>query len=284
MRNISLCSRIAFLIALCASPLWAQDKPSFDFKELQGPTTAQLGGFAEIQVPTGYSFVDGKTVRTLMEASGQLVSENVVGSIGPTNADWSVIFYFEDIGYVKDNDKDKLDADKLLKDFKAGTEQANAYRKKHGSPPIYVTGWLLPPRYNSETHNLEWAIKGTCEGEELLNYDTRLLGRKGVMSVKLIVDPKDFQTTFPVFTNLMAGYKFSSGQTYAEYKPGDKVAKYGLGALVLGGAAVGAAKLGLFAALAAFFKKGWKLVVIGLVAIAAAAKKILNKITGNSPD
>ena len=232
-------------------------------------------------MPTGYSFVDGKTVRSLMEASGQPVSENVVGSIGPTNADWSVIFYFDDIGYVKDDDKDKLDADKLLKQFQEGTEQANAYRKKHGNPPIYVTGWQVPPRYNSETHNLEWAIKGTCEGEELLNYDTRLLGRKGVMRVKLIVDPKEFPTTFPVFTNLMAGYKFNSGESYAEYKPGDKVAKYGLGALVLGGAAVGAAKLGLFAWLAVFLKKGWKVVVIALVAIAAGAKKILNKITGN---
>ena len=38
-----------------------------------------------------------------------------------------------------------------------------------------------------------------------------------------------------------------SGERYAEYRPGDKIAKYGLAALVTGGAAVVAVKTGLFA-------------------------------------
>lgn len=259
---------------------FAAEGPGSKPHEIEGPAKTTLGAHAEFTIPQGYSFLDGKTVKAWLEAAGQPVSEDIVGSVGPTNAEWSVIFYFDDCGYVKDDDKDKLDADKLLKQFQKATEEANEYRAKSGNPPIHVTGWEVPPRYNPETHNLEWAIRGTCENENILNYDTRLLGRKGIMKVKLIVDPKEFAATLPVFTNMMSGFKFVTGETYAEYKPGDKIAKYGLGALVLGGAAVGAAKLGLLGPVILFFKKGWKLLIVAVVAVASFFKKIFNKITG----
>jgi len=79
---------------------------------------------------------------------------------------------------------------------------------------------------------------------------------------------------------LLAGYSFSTGQTYAEYRPGDKVAKIGLAALVLGGAAVGAAKLGLFGPLLLFIKKAWKIVVVGVAALAASLKKFVARLFG----
>jgi uncharacterized membrane-anchored protein len=113
-----------------------------------------------------------------------------------------------------------------------------------------------------------------------VNYNTRVLGRKGVMEVVLVVDPANLAATLPEFRSVIAGHKFQSGESYAEYRPGDKIAKYGLGALVLGGAAVGAAKLGLFASLAVFFKKAWKLVIIGVIALAGAFKSMFNKLTG----
>jgi uncharacterized membrane-anchored protein len=273
------------LLFSLASAFGADDDAENNIKTLSGPATATLGGVAEINVPAGFEFIDGKTLRLLMERIGQPESEALVGSIAPTNAEWSVIFYYDDSGYVKDDDKDKLNADKLLQDYREGTEAANKHRAKAGFPPIHVVGWELPPRYNSETHNLEWALRGTSEGEEILNYDTRLLGRRGVMSVKLIVSPKEYAATIPAFTNLMAGYKYNGGETYAEYRKGDKLAKYGLGALVIGGAAVGAAKLGLLAGLAVILKKAWKLVVIAVVAVIALFRKIIGRIVNgrNAP-
>jgi uncharacterized membrane-anchored protein len=80
---------------------------------------------------------------------------------------------------------------------------------------------------------------------------------------------------------MLTGYSFQSGQSYAEFRSGDKVAKYGLAALVLGGAAVGAAKLGLFAWVAVLLKKGWKLIIIAVAAVAGAIKKVFAKIKGS---
>ncbi len=275
-RNSALLRICGFLFV--ALPLLAQDAKKPELELLHGPATAKLGAVAQVEVPAGFVFIDGKSLRELLKAVGEPVSDDLLGSLDPTNGDWSVMFSFQDIGYVKDDDKDKLNADKLLQEFKDGTEAANKIRARSGIPPIHVLGWEQPPKYNEISHNLEWAIRGACEGREILNYDTRILGRKGVMQVKLIVEPNRFASTLPAFTNLIAGYKFQSGNTYAEYRPGDKVAKYGLAALVVGGAAVGAAKLGLLSSVLIFFKKAWKLLVVAFVAVIGFFKKLLSRL------
>lgn len=262
----------------------AQETNLLNSRALHGPAEADLGGFAKLNVPAGQLFLDGSTTRQLMESVGEPTSGNEVGFLRPTNGNWSVYFEYADVGYVKDDEKDKLDADKLLKSIKSGNDAANEQRQRNGIPPLIVEGWQQEPRYDPTTHNLTWCILASVEGKKLLNYNTRLLGRKGYMSVTLVCDPDELPSTLTDYNALLAGYKFNQGDTYAEYKSGDKIAKYGLGALVLGGAAVGAAKLGLFAWLAVFLKKGWKVIVFALVAVAAGAKKILNKITGNRPD
>jgi uncharacterized membrane-anchored protein len=270
----------ACILALIASPLHAQKadgkKPNF----AEGPTTARLGDVAQIQVPTGFRFLDGPTTRALMTASGEPTSGRELGLLMPTNENWSVIFEFNDVGFVKDDEKDKLDADKLLASIKSGTEAANEERKKMGNAPLLIVGWEQPPKYDDQTHNLEWAIRATSEGEPILNYNTRLLGRKGVMEAVLIVEPDGLATTLPKFKGLLADYKFQSGETYAEYRQGDKLAKYGLAALITGGAAVGAAKLGLFAWAAVFFKKAWKVIVVAVVALAGVFKKLFGRLFG----
>jgi len=280
--------RIASLIAVACLwttlPLAAQDLDQLKSRAVYGPTEADLGGFAQVSVPAGFLFMDGNTTRQLMESVGEPTSGNEVGFLRPTNGGWSVYFEYAEVGYVKDDDKDKLDAPKLLKSLKQGNDAANEERKRNGIPPLVIEGWEQEPKYDPTTHNLTWCIRASVQGEPLLNYNTRLLGRKGFMSVTLVCDVDKLQSTLTEYNNLLAGYKFNTGENYAEYRPGDKVAKYGLGALVLGGAAVGAAKLGLFAWLAVFLKKGWKVIVVAVVAIAAGARKILNKITGNRPD
>jgi uncharacterized membrane-anchored protein len=261
---------------LTCVPALAQGSKS-NLRVLHGPLKASLGKVAQVDVPAGFVFLDGKNYRAMLKAEGEPTSGQEVGWLSSTNEDWAVAFEFAEEGYVKDDDKDKLDPDKLLASIKEGNEQANKERVRAGSSPIEVVGWEMPPKYNSETHNLEWAIRATVEGKPLLNYNTRLLGRKGVMEVVLIVEPAQLQDTLPKFRSLLAGYTYQTGQSYAEYRPGDKVAKYGLGALVVGGAAVGAAKLGLFTWVALLFKKAWKLVVLLFAAIAGFFKKLFGR-------
>ncbi len=167
-------------LALAVSPLRAQSPNSKSkLNILNGPATAHLESIAQIDLPVGYIFVDGKSTRALMKAEGEPVSGNELGLLKATNGHWSVMFEFSGVGYVKDDEKDKLDADKLLASIKRGTAEANKERVRNGNPPLEVIGWEQPPRYDETTHNLEWAIRGASEGRQILNYNTRLLGRKG---------------------------------------------------------------------------------------------------------
>jgi len=260
------------------------DNPGPKLNVLQGPAKAVLEGVAQIDLPAGYTFIDAKSTRALMKALGEPSSGRELGLLSPTNRDWSVIFEFSNIGYVKDDEKDKLEPDKLLESIKRGTAEANKERMRAGHRPLEVVGWEIPPKYDPVTHNLEWAIRATSDDRPILNYNTRLLGRKGVMEVVLIVEPDKLPSTLPIFRNLLTGYSFLSGQSYAEFRPGDKVAKYGLAALVLGGTAVGAAKLGLLGPVLLFFKKAWKLVVIAIAAVAASLKKFFGKLFGRKDE
>jgi uncharacterized membrane-anchored protein len=91
----------------------------------------------------------------------------------------------------------------------------------------------------------------------------------------LIVKPDALADTLPTFKELLKDYSFKSGESYAEFRQGDKLAKYGLAALITGGAVAVAAKTGLLTAILLIFKKAWKLVVIGAVAVVSFFKRLI---------
>jgi len=96
-----------------------------------------------------------------------------------------------------------------------------------------------------------------------------------VMAVQLVVDPAELTDTLPMFKGLLAKYEYQAGESYADYQQGDKLAKYGLAALITGAGIAAAAKTGLLAWILVFFKKAWKLVVVAVVAVGAFLKRLV---------
>src|SRR5262249_50287367 len=159
----------------------------------------------------------------------------------PAKDGWFAVFHFNADGYVRDDEK--IDADDLLKSIKSGDESGNEERKRAGMPAIYTDGWTVPPHYDKATRRLEWGVRLKDEkGQYVVNYAARLLGRDGVMTAILVSNPETLDKDRAAFDAALAGFRYNSGKAYNEFKEGDKVAAYGLGALVLGGAAAAAAK------------------------------------------
>ncbi|MEI6969983.1 MAG: DUF2167 domain-containing protein [bacterium] len=237
-----------------------------------GPSVGDLNGLAEIRVPAGFVFAGAEDTQVLMEAMHNPVSRQEMGFVAPEGLEWFVVFEYEDVGYVRDDEKGSLDAAAMLESIKNGTEASNKERQRRGWATMNILGWEQAPRYNETTHNLEWAIKAESEGQQIVNYNTRLLGRGGVMRVTLVADPATYSLTLPKFKDVLAGYDFKQGKKYAEWREGDKIAKYGLSALVVGGAAAVAAKAGLF-------KWLWKILVVGAIAIAGMARSVYSRLT-----
>lgn len=233
----------------------------------------KLGNWATIDIPSGFRFLASKETDKLMQAFGNLPGE-YEGMIAVPDVSWFVIFQFEETGYVKDDEKDDLNPDKLLKDIQEGDEYSNEYRRENGLEALHTIGWAIPPNYNEETNNLEWGLllRGDS-GAENVNYNTKLLGRNGIMNVTLVCDPEELESILDTYQGLLLGHNYNPGKSYAEFQEGDKIAEYGLTALIAGGALYGAAKLGILANLVLFFKKGFKLIIVGIIAIGAAIKK-----------
>jgi uncharacterized membrane-anchored protein len=193
-----------------------------------------------------------------------------LGFLASRTSDWFLVFEFDEVGYIKDDEKNSLDAEAMLESITEGNEAGNKVRAERGWAELKIIGWQQVPRYNPSTNNLEWAIRGESEGKPVVNWNTRLLGRKGVMKVTLVTAPEMLAETLPYFNELVAGFNYTEGNRYAEYRQGDKVAKYGLTALVVGGATAVAAKTGLL-------KYIWKFLVVGVLAAGAFLKKLFGR-------
>jgi uncharacterized membrane-anchored protein len=236
---------------------------------VDGPTDGELGSVASIRVPTGYLYADADGARRLLKEFGTPSSRQEVGVVTSDAEDstWFLVFEYADIGYVKDDEKDSLDADAILASIRDATEAANEERARMGTSGIDVLGWDEPPHYNPQTHDLEWCLRGESDGQSVLNFNTRLLGRHGVMSATLVCDPEELPMAKIAVRDLLAGFAYTSGHGYAEFRRGDKVAGVGLAALVAGGGTAAALKTGLL-------QKLWKLIVAAFLAAGAALKKL----------
>lgn len=241
---------------------------------VRGPTTVEIPGKSQLVVPKDYVFLDAANTDKFLELNQNLAGGKDV-LVAPAAMQWVAYLSFEDDGYVKDNDK--IDAAELLKALQAGTEQSNEERRRRGWPAMRVVDWAVPPAYNSSNKRLEWATLLEVEGHRNVNFSTKVLSRRGHTSVILVSSVEDLNAARPELETVLSGYSFKSGETYADWVPGDKVAEYGLAALVLGGAAAIATKKGLWAVLAGFAATGWKFLVAGGVAAAAGLRRFFGK-------
>lgn len=246
----------------------------------KGPHTGTLGSQASIDVPEGFYYLDAAATRALLQATENVPSGRELGAIVrkvDREHSWFALFMFSDDGYVDDSDKDAIDADALMASMKKGTEHDNEERKKRGWTSFNLEGWQTRPFYDPATHNLTWAIRGSSPGDTpTINHSVRLLGRRGVMSVQLVAGQDDITATTGDFNEMLKGFSFVPGERYAEFRKGDKMAGYGLAALIGGGAAAAAVKTG-------FLSKAWKAIVALVFAAIAAIKKLFGGASREEP-
>ena len=250
----------------------------------QGPKHVALGHELSLELPGNYAFLPPALGAKLLEKNGSFHNEDLLGLIASTdpNEDWFVVARFEESGFIKDDEK--LDADEILEALRDGAKEANEERQQKGFKPLNVDGWSEPPRYEPAQHHMVWALIVSDADGKSVNLNTRILGRKGYVSLNLVTDPQKLATYRGHATTLLAATHFDSGARYADFnEKTDKVAEYGLAGLVLAGAGLGAAKLVKLGLLAKFSKviiglliAGKKFVVIALVAIGAFLKKVFS--------
>jgi len=241
------------------------------------------GGLGELTVPDGFRYLDSAQSRHVLQdwwgnPDGTSLGMLLPRDKGPLDEkNWAFVIEYEPMGYVKDTDANDINYDDLLKEMKDDMVEANEERTEAGYETVQLIGWAAKPYYDKDKNALHWAkeLQFGDAAEHTLNYNLRLLGRKGVLILNAVGTPDQVAEIQQQIPNVIDGVAFAKGMRYADFNPGvDEVAAYTIGGLVAGKVL---AKVGFFAVILKFGKvillallKGWK-VVLGLLAAAASA-------------
>jgi len=247
-------------------------------------------GLATVTLPDDFRYLGPDDTKVVLEQMwGNPPGAKPLGMIVPAKSrlvgsnSWAIVITYAQDGYVKDADADKINYDDLLHKMQKATTEASAKRVKEGYPSIEFVGWAEPPRYDKAAHKLYWArdLRFGDETHDTLNYNIRVLGRRGVLVLNAVAPMSALSAIQDQTPAIVKMVDFNSGNRYADFNGStDKVAAYGLAALVAGGVA---AKLGGFKLLLAGILAAKKFVVLGLAAVATAFKKVFKRKSPDTP-
>jgi uncharacterized membrane-anchored protein len=242
-------------------------------------------GIAQLNVPAGFKYLNAEQSKyVLTDLWGNPARTDVLGMLFPesggpfADSSYAFIISYEDVGYVKDEDADKIDYDEMLKNMQKEEVEVNVERKKNGYPPIHVVGWAQKPYYDKTNKVLHWAkeLKFGDSPDRTLNYEIRILGRKGVLSMNAVATMNELGLVKRDIDKVLHIAAFTEGNKYSNYDSKiDKVAAWTIGGLVAGKIL---AKVGLFA----FFAKFFKLILVGLAGIGGGIAKFFKRKKANS--
>lgn len=275
---------IAFAAALAAGVAHAQDDNDAAVKAFVSGLTFQSGtvtvpqAHATLKLAPEYRYLGAKDAQNVLENLwGNPPDASVLGMLLPNGErslldakSWAVVVTHVNEGHVSDKEAAGVDYDAMLKEMQQATRDANPEREKQGYGSVELVGWAARPHYDQASNKIYWAkeLKFSASAEPMLNYDIRVLGRSGYLSLNAVSSIGELAAVETGMQQVLGMTEFDTGHRYADFNPStDRVAAYGIAALV-GGAL--ATKAGFFAKLLALLLAGKKLVgvaVVGLVAL-----------------
>ncbi|KNY25979.1 DUF2167 domain-containing protein [Pseudobacteroides cellulosolvens] len=235
---------------------------------IEGPTNVSVGDMAKLNLDKDFLYADKADTVKLMKYFDNAITGSEIGSVFSRDESqtWYILFEYKDVGHIKDDDKDDIDADDLLESYKEGTKAQNKINAKSGIPPLNVLGWREEPKYDEGLHSLVWSTLLESKGSKIINYEARILSRTGYVSAILVCSESDYDSVKPNMKKVVDAFSFVEGKRYSDYDPSkDKTSEWGLAALVAGG--VVASKTGILAVILLIFKKGFILIIAGIVAL-----------------
>lgn len=240
-------------------------------------TVTLENGLATINIAPGFKFLDAKEARYVLEDLwGNLKGQTALGMILPADqqafvADYAFIVEYNAMGYVKDSDADDINYDDLLKQLKEDISEENKERVKAGISTMDLVGWAATPSYDKQRKILYWAkeFKVQDSEENTLNYDIRILGRKGVLVLQAVSGMSQLDSVKANSNNILNMVSFNNGHRYEDFDSNvDDVAAWTIGGLVAGKVL---AKAGIFALLL----KNIKLIILAIAGLGSAAWRFI---------
>lgn len=232
-------------------------------------------GVARLDVPDHFYYLSPADTEKVLVEWGNPPGNETLGMLVPAATgigapeSWAVVITYDDSGHVADDDAAEIDYAELLADMQAGNAEENEARREAGYGAVELVGWAEDPHYDSAARKLYWAKRLRFEESDgdTLNYSVRVLGREGVLELNAVAAMDQFRDVRDAMPAVIEMASFVDGHRYEDFdESNDRMAAYGLAALVAGGAA---AKVGLWAKIVALALAFKKFILFGVVAIGA---------------
>jgi uncharacterized membrane-anchored protein len=234
----------------------------------------QLDNIGTLKVPKGFRYLDSNQAKYVIhDLWGNPGGDGTLGMIVPENMEisngaWAFIITYDEMGYVEDDDADEIDYDEMLEEIHKEEGAINEERVKEGYDAIHMVGWAAKPYYDADKKVLHWAKElqfgendGSEESENTLNYNVRVLGRKGVLVLNAVAMVHELPDVQANIEPVLSSFTYADGNKYSDFDPGvDEVAAWTIGGLVAGKVL---AKVGFFA----IILKNIKLIGLGIIGL-----------------
>lgn len=267
-----------FLITAFTANITAQEPNNDELFEktlnYQSGKIALSEGDGTLNVPKGFKFLNAEqTQGVLTNLWGNPEDKSVLGSLVPDGKgvthsnSWMFVISYRGDGFVKDDDAGDIDYDDLLKTMKEDVQAENEERKKGSYPEVQLIGWASKPYYDSNSKVLHWAkeLKFGKDEANTLNYDLRVLGRKGMYNISAVAGMDELAEVKASIPGVLKSVEFNDGHKYLDFDADtDTVAAWTIGGLVAGKVL---AKVGFFAIIAKFGKIIFLAIAAGFAAI-----------------
>jgi len=255
--------------------------------EYQTDEVSLPGDFATVNVPEGYKYVNVADTKTILfDLWGNVPysdEEKPLGMLVPANfavnkdITYAIEMTYVDDGYVKDDEAKNINYDDLLKEIQKSTKESSIKMRELGYSGSELIGWAAPPYYDATNKKLHWAkeLKFDDATENTLNYDVRILGRKGFVQLTAISNMSALTDVSTGIAPILESINFNEGYRYADFNPNlDKVAAYGIGGLIAGKVLL---KTGILAKAGLLLAKSWKIILIALAGLGGVFGKLFRR-------
>jgi len=184
---------------------------------------------ATLDIPENFYFLDADDAKTLLvDIWKNPPGEPVLGILIPANMTpfdanpWAVTIEYYNGGYISDKGADEIDYTALLRQLQEKEQAANKTRIEKGFDPVEIVSWATEPHYESHTKKFYWAKTLKVGGHNpnfQLNYNIRMLGRKGVLVLNFIARINQKPIIDANIDAVLAMAEFDHGYRYSDFNP-----------------------------------------------------------------
>jgi uncharacterized membrane-anchored protein len=203
-------------------------------QSIGAPARAQLGPDAFVRLSEDLIIVPhDQAVRLLTLWDLPVPPDFTALLLGPKGMASPGIIRYVPAGFIDAAAAAALTADDMLSSLTDTIEQRNAARLSQQLPELEVRGWVRPPHYDAEAHQISWAALilpkmaplGT-DGE--ITFNAVGFGRHGYIRLSMATSVQEAADVSQMFDNFLSGLGFRPGEAYGDLQPADKRAPDGI--------------------------------------------------------